>query len=291
MRDRAWEWLLAILFCLVLPLACIAEGGEVIQYLTNDDARPMLDVDGLLEVHVINAASSDSILLRAGGQTMLIDCSSDNRVDPVIRYLTALGVTKLDYAFLTHPHDDHIGGFQRLLSKIPTAIFLRSRLYDNYFTVETTELYGMLYTKGIPVEYVENDTEMYLGDAKLKFMQWQRPKASKNNRSMIIHAQLGERSILLAADLEANGQKAMVKAYGSALSADILKVPHHGIISYRKDFWRTVQPKLAVITNSPKRIQTLVEKVERSGVNTMFTSRGTIIAVTSGSTWQVWQKK
>ena len=39
----------------------------------------------------------------------------------------------------------------------------------------------------------------------------------------------GERTLLLTADLEENGQKKMVELHGDALDADIIKYPHHGI--------------------------------------------------------------
>ena len=43
----------------------------------------------------------------------------------------ALGVTRLDIAFNTHPHRDHINGFAELLSKIPADEYLSTFPLDS----------------------------------------------------------------------------------------------------------------------------------------------------------------
>ncbi len=38
---------------------------------------------------------------------------------PILRYLKNIGVNKLDYLIVTHPHNDHIGGLPRIINNIP----------------------------------------------------------------------------------------------------------------------------------------------------------------------------
>lgn len=40
----------------------------------------------------------------------LIDCGTRGSGDDVVDYLQQQGITKIDYLFGTHPHDDHMGG-------------------------------------------------------------------------------------------------------------------------------------------------------------------------------------
>lgn len=112
MNNRICKWIAAILLCLLLlPMSSIAENSHMIVHLAQESPRPALNTDSLFEVHIIKADSSDSMLLRAGGKTMLVDSSTGTRAHLVINYLTKLGITELDYAFVTHTHSDHMGGF------------------------------------------------------------------------------------------------------------------------------------------------------------------------------------
>ncbi len=293
MRQRHKRYLgivLVLLLCLSLAAVCRAEDNGSIRYLTKDDPRPALGVDGQLEIHVINAAAGDSILLRFGGETMLVDSSIYSRAGRVIAYLQRQGIARLDRAFMTHPHDDHLGGFRAILAEIPADVFLRPALYDDFKSDGARKLAEALEALEIPVETVLSDTRMMLGGATLTFYQWENPKSSINDRSMLILARYGERTMLLAADLETPGQSQIAELYGSLLAADVVKIPHHGVSSYRKVLREAVGAELAVFTNSPTNIQNAIDSVKRSGAEMMFQSRGSVVLVTDGATWVVWQE-
>ncbi len=71
------------------------------------EASPPLGQD-LLQVDYINIVIGDCILLRAGGQAMLIDGGTADRIDTVLSFLQDNNIQHLDYLFNTHAHDDHI---------------------------------------------------------------------------------------------------------------------------------------------------------------------------------------
>ncbi len=86
-----------------------------------------------LEVHILGAYPyGEGIVLKfPDGQYAVVDCCnlrhdqdfSDNRI---VRFLRERGVTKLAFACLTHPHEDHYRGLQQVLETAPPQVFYRS---------------------------------------------------------------------------------------------------------------------------------------------------------------------
>ncbi len=275
------------LLCLVLLFgAAHAEGA--VAYLSPEEA-PSLAEGALLEIHFIGIGAADAILLRMGDETMLVDCGYAKTGEATAAYLHGIGVTRLTWAFATHPHDDHMGGFPAVLSQIPADCFLMPRLFEKSGNPEYTATVSVLAEKNIPLRFMENEAMMSLGSATLTFYQWEDPDASVNNRSMIIKVTLGERAALLCADLGNGGQKALTAQYGDALRADILKMPHHGIGIYRPELREAVQPEFAVVTNTKAGSECVLDAFDRHGVRWMLTTQGTAVCVTDGEHWQVWQ--
>ena len=60
--------------------------------------------------------TGDAILIRSpGGKTMLIDAGTVEAAPQLNGYLQRLGIREIDYGVVTHPHHDHIGGYDLLL--------------------------------------------------------------------------------------------------------------------------------------------------------------------------------
>ena len=49
---------------------------------------------------------------------MLIDCATPAQAESVVDMLKLLGVEKLDWLVSTHPHLDHIGGFDTVTEAV-----------------------------------------------------------------------------------------------------------------------------------------------------------------------------
>lgn len=93
-RSRfALTLLIAALSLAIVPLTAMAVTGN-----------------GKLQIHHINVGQGDGMLLISpNGQTALFDNGVYTNCPPVLAYLQGLGVTSVDYSFLSHYHADHLG--------------------------------------------------------------------------------------------------------------------------------------------------------------------------------------
>ena len=133
---------------------------------------------------------------------------------------------------------------------------------------------------------------MRFGEVTAKVL-WPLPVAdpnapSRNNDSIVLRLQLGERTLLLTGDIEMAGENAVLRA-NEVLRADVVKVAHHGSkTSSTEGFIAAAQPRFAVISVGQTSIfghpnSEVVERWRRSGAQVLTTgNRGTITVTTDG---------
>jgi beta-lactamase superfamily II metal-dependent hydrolase len=95
---------------------------------------------GNLTVHFIDVGQGDSILVKHGDDTMLIDAGEMGKGDDVATFVKSEGIKSLDYVVATHPHSDHIGGMSVILNDFSIGHFVdsgyayTSKTYENMLT-------------------------------------------------------------------------------------------------------------------------------------------------------------
>ena len=103
------------------------------------------------KIHFIDVGCADAALLQYGEGTeakyALIDTGAnqyhntkDTTIDttktPVYEYLNKMGVKHLEFILLTHPHQDHIGGMEKILSDTTIKI---DKIYGNDLNIQYLE--------------------------------------------------------------------------------------------------------------------------------------------------------
>ena len=83
------------------------------------------------QLHFIDTGNSDAILIRQGGEALLIDGGDNDDEDTVVSYLKDIGVKELKYVIATHPDADHIGGLDAVINFITVEQFINSLLVSN----------------------------------------------------------------------------------------------------------------------------------------------------------------
>ncbi len=186
-------------------------------------------VDGEISVHFIDIGQGNAILIQSNGKNVLVDAGDNDKGRTVVNYLRAQGVDKLDYAIATHPHADHIGGMDIVISNIPTDNIIMPELKDSL--VPTTKTYEDL-IKAIQMHHV-NTIKAKVGDSYdlnggvMRILGPSGDFDDLNNMSVAVKYTYGNRVFLTTGDMETQAEEALL-ATGESVKADVFSLGHHG---------------------------------------------------------------
>jgi beta-lactamase superfamily II metal-dependent hydrolase len=118
-------------------------------------------------------------------------------------------------------------------------------------------------------------------------------QGATNNNSLVLRISYGEVSFLFAADILHERESKLVQE-GAALSATVLKIPHHGGQSSSSEaFLRAVQPSVAIVSGrSFGKRQTphpiIKKRLEQLGIDTYVTEQsGALTIKTDGKIMEI----
>ena len=189
---------------------------------------------------------------------------------------------------------DHVGGLAAILAVYPTEQILSptrtysSACFDDFLYYADQQ--------DITITIPDPGDSFYLGNAEVTVLGPVKSYADPNNTSIVVKVEFGDTSFLFTGDMEKDAETDMLD-YGMDVSADVLKVGHHGSSTstgYR--FLYEVDPEYAVISvgkdntyGHPHRETVAI--LGDAGVPMLRTDElGTILAVTDGSeitfTWE-----
>ncbi len=281
---------LALLLCLMLlPTAALAEEPVLINRLADPSlASPFAEDAQLLEIFFPKITGVDAAFMRYGEYSVLIDCGGEQWRE-VEKLLNKLGVTEITYALNSHPDADHIGGYHRVLPNFPAKEFIYGFPEDYPDTDDIChKVYAYLHEANVPMRRAENGGTLDFGGASLTMYQLEDDSIARvNNRSVVLMAKLGDRSIFFAGDLQKLGQNAFAALRDTVdLDADILKYPHHGYDKMQEDFLDAVSPRFIVVPRDMIESGTKKQLRER-GIDYYVTYKGMLRLATDGEVWLI----
>lgn len=289
-----YKRLLVFILSLCLPLCAYASESEkssVIRYEPYSYVSAS-DEEKVLEVIFPDVGLGDCILLRCGGQTMLIDGGTYNNGRRIELFLTQNHVEKLDYMLNTHAHGDHSGGLTSLLQRgFPVGTLLSPYSFGNSKT-EHQQLVKQVKRNGVSYKQVFSGDEMSLGGATLRFGRDTTDEALKarNENSLIESVTFGSRTILLPADIGGRAQHWFAANMPDLLKCDIMKAMHHGLALFVPEMLELTSPELVVVTSSTRKgVDQFERQLQRSQIRSLYTREGEIWLVTDGNVWYAWQ--
>ena len=287
-----YRQLLALSLALVLTLGIALPAlGEATppKVVFQADGQLLPPQDSGLSLYVLPLLGADCMLLHDHGQWMLVDMGRRKDYPHIKELLERLGVDKIDIAFNTHPHSDHIGGMVPLIEDYPVdrfvTVFRKNLTGPSILQISTIKA---LDRAKIPVERMNSGDSFTLGQARIELFKTSHQNV--NGASAVLRVSYGDTSLLLAADINRVAQDRLAHDHGSALAADVLKYPHHGQEKLDDDFTEAVSPAFALITNGSIKSADGQKWLGRHGIPFAFATWGVISLYADGQTIQISQE-
>lgn len=287
MIKRMKAMLLAAVLAMTLLTAAAEETPVVIDRINAPEAYAdfaFVEDAPLLEVIFPQILNCDAILMRCGGETMLVDCATQGQAKRIINMCKQLGITRIDRVVNTHPHEDHIGGFRDLIKEVEVGELWICFAEDANSHMK--KAIGYAEKAGIPVVHYADGDVLILGGATIDVWKLEGRLSELNDCSAQFFVTFGERTLLMAADLEKTGQAKYVEMKGEMLDADILKYPHHGLEKLTDEYAAAVSPLYFVVTNNQRSTEGL-KYIRRGSVPCAWTVPGFVTLTTDGTAWVV----
>ncbi|WP_246040196.1 DNA internalization-related competence protein ComEC/Rec2 [Ectobacillus funiculus] len=166
--------------------------------------------------------------------------------DIVVPYLQSKGIRRIDKLILTHGDADHVGAALEVLSSVRVGEVVLGRK-NSYSDMEQQILQGAQ-QKGVRIVLAGNGMKWRNSDAYFEALSPFGEEEKENDQSVVLRARVGGLTWLFTGDLEERGEEQLITSYNN-LSADVLKVGHHGSKTSTSDvLLETVQPRVAIIS-------------------------------------------
>lgn len=241
-----------------------------------------------LTVHFIDVGQADASLVLCDGHSMLIDGGNAADSNLIAAYLKKQHISTLDYVLCTHAHDDHVGGLSGVLYAFSVNNVLAPK------TEADTKIYRNFKRKvseqGLIIRHPSAGDSFLLGSCSIQIVgPIDENKDDLNNTSIVIKLTYGDTSFLFTGDAETDEENDIINA-GYDISADVLKVGHHGSDTSTGYLWlREIMPKYAVISVSKGNsyghpTETVLSRLRDADVKLYRTDlQGDIVAVSDGN--------
>lgn len=242
--------------------------------------------EGELILTMIDVGQADSFLLIQDGKTALVDCGTRTTGEDVVEYLNSIGITKLDYVFGTHPHDDHMGGMYDVITNFEVGKIIIPEVEIGAVTANWyIKLMDEIKSSDYNVIYPEVGSLYELGQANIKVIgPITKVPSNTNNYSTVLKVSFGEMDIIMTGDAEIEVEEEILLS-GENIDAEIYKVGHHGSDTSNSDeFLDAITPEYALISTKVGNkyehpIKSTMEKLEERNIEVYRTDEnGTVVA-------------
>ena len=207
-------------------------------------------MDGTMQVHFIDIGQGDSALIvTPDGKNILIDAGTNSSEKDLKFYLDSQEIKEIEYAVMTHPHEDHIGGADMVINTYDVKNVIMPDVTHDSVTFE--RMLEAIDKNNVNMITPKVGDVYKIGDVSFKVLAPINTKySSLNDYSVVIRLDYGGTSFMFTGDAEKLSEKEMLSEHNiSEFACDVLKVGHHGsTTSTSIEFLRAVNPTAAIIS-------------------------------------------
>lgn len=259
--------------------------AAVFAVLGTVDLRRMLG-DGELTAIFFDVGQGDAAAFVFPDSTvMLVDAGTRASADTLAAKLIAAGIPRADIFVATHPHDDHIGGADRIITLTRVSELWENDSVDN--GSHRARMLDAAASVGALRRTVRAGWRADIGGAEVSVLAPKsRIETSENDNCLIIRVAYGGASFLMMADAEREERETV----GTFPPSTVIKLAHHGSVNGTDDdLLSQTSPRWAVISygagNTHGHPHDDVSRlIEAHGIEALRTPDGDITFRTDGRT-------
>lgn len=210
-----------------------------------------------LEVTFLDVGQGDGIFIKGPGQqTYLVDGGSSDVSDVakyrIVPYLNSRGMTKIDYAFVTHGDADHYSGIREILAGTAGNLQIRRLILPVGYErqEELVSLKKLAERSDVTVYTMRQGMQIEENGLTITYIQpvSEEESTDKNAGSMILSLSYREVDILLTGDVEGDGEKLLEKRlYGKRY--EVVKASHHGSKNANgEELLKQIRPQIVIVS-------------------------------------------
>ena len=257
---------------------------------------PSVPENSQLTVHYIDVGQADASLIICDNSSMLIDGGNTADSNLIASYLKKQDISTLDYVVCTHAHEDHVGGLSGALSVVNVKNVLAPEIEAD--TKAYNNFKNKTFEQGLTIQHPTHGDSFTLGSSTVQIIGPITENTSDlNNSSIVLKLNYGDTSFLFTGDASYQEEQDIINT-GYDISADVLKVGHHGSDSSTSYVWlREIMPEYAVISVGKSNTyghptETVLSRLRDADVKVYRTDlQGDIIAVSDGNTINITTEK
>lgn len=208
-----------------------------------------------LRIFFIDVGQGDStLIITPDKKTVLIDGGGSDSFDVgekvLLPYLLDRRILKIDYVLISHFDTDHCGGILTIMEKVKVKNIIISEQAEHSENYERFK--KLMINKKIRLIEVKRGDKIKIGrysEFKILFPPSRLLSENPlNNNSIVAQFNYNNFKMLFTGDIEKLAEQQILKTEKAEISADILKVAHHGSkTSSIPEFIKAVRPKIALI--------------------------------------------
>ena len=217
-----------------------------------------------LKIHFVDVGQGDcTFITTPQNKTILIDGGGsmseeyDVGESTLLPYILDRGYTKIDYIFISHFDQDHVGGLFTILEELKVGqVYISKQEQDseNY-----QKFLKIVKDKKIKVKVLKQGDCLKIEKNLYFDILWpieeQIQENILNNNAMVMKLRYGKFSMLFTGDIEEIAEEKILEFYKekidkgeNILKSDVLKVAHHGSkTSTTQSFFKKVNPEICLI--------------------------------------------
>lgn len=287
-NKRRYELIVSVIF---LIIAVVSFAVSYFEEAQSGDSLP----GAVAEARFFDVGQGDAAMFIWDGGVILIDAGTNSSQEVLVEYINELGIKTIDCAVFTHPHEDHIGGADRVLEEFDVKSVLMPDIETG--TMTYAAMMACIEDEGCPVYEAESGGVYEFGDVTMTVLSPSREYKDLNLGSAVVMIEYIDVRFLFTGDCEREAELDALDVMGAkAFDCDVLKVGHHGsYTSTSEELLSAATPDIAVIScgqgndyGHPHR-ETL-SKLKDHGIDIYRTDReGTVVIKTDGVT--AWHDK